>query len=522
MSDLGVWLAQQCQEDRDLLLKYQPKRFVKRGKVDRYCAWLMDFGFIEAKLELLGVQALIEDYDLARNSDVLLAQEQSETLRLIQGAIRKSAHVLEKDKTQLAVHLWSRLVDFETPEIQGVVKQAKQWRNSSCLWPLKPNLERANEGALRTLAGHSGSVWAVDLAPDGKTAISASKDQTLKIWDTETGRELKTLTGHSDKVTAVAIARDGLTAISASNDHTLKIWDLFTGQEVANFSGDGAFNACGILPDGVTVVAGDALGRVHFLRLEGMEDWGDPAGLNNPVSLFYSALALAKQGQYEPALANLTEVAEIRPDALIIWWEKGKVLYELERYAEAAASLDQAREIAGKDRDFWFCLGFAHMKCDSQEAARESWDFAINIQPNDCDFWSEKAKALLWDLERYEQAICCLDLAIKIQPERAYLWDWRGIALRRFGRTEEAISSYDRALELQPDDAGILDNRAYALLKLGRHEEAMASWDKVLEIEPNYANAYANKAYYFALQNQVELALVNLQRAIELASERYR
>ncbi|MEG4414992.1 hypothetical protein Q5692_29830, partial [Microcoleus sp. C2C3] len=256
MSDLGVWLAQQYQEDRDLLVKYQPKRFAKRGKVDRYCAWLMDFGFIEAKLELLGVQALIEDYDLAINSYVLLSEEQSQTLRLIQGAIRKSAHVLEKDKTQLAGHLWSRLVDFETPEIQGVVKQAKQSRNIPCLWPLKPNLERANEGALRTLAGHSWGVNAVDLAPDGKTAISASSDSTLKIWDTETGRELKTLTGHSDSVTAVALAPDGKTAISASEDRTLKIWDTETGSELKTLTGhSNRVTAVALAPDGKTAIS---------------------------------------------------------------------------------------------------------------------------------------------------------------------------------------------------------------------------------------------------------------------------
>ncbi len=231
MSELGVWLAQQSQGDREYFLKYQPRDFVQGLKdFNRYCAWLTDFGFIQMKLEVLGVQALIDDYDLAKNSDVLLAQEQSQTLRLIQGAIRKSAHVLEKDKTQLAVHLWSRLVDFETPEIQGVVKQAKQSRNSSCLWPLKPNLESANEGALRTLVGHSFWVFAVDLAPDGKTAISASDDRTLKIWD------------------------------------------LLTGKEVASFSGEGEFDCCAFAPDGVTVVAGDRSGRVHFLRLEGVSD----------------------------------------------------------------------------------------------------------------------------------------------------------------------------------------------------------------------------------------------------------
>jgi WD40 repeat protein len=56
----------------------------------------------------------------------------------------------------------------------------------------------------------------VAIAPDGKTAISASGDNTLKIWDTETGTEVRTLTGHTSSVTAVAIAPDGKTAISAS------------------------------------------------------------------------------------------------------------------------------------------------------------------------------------------------------------------------------------------------------------------------------------------------------------------
>jgi WD40 repeat protein len=317
------------------------------------------FWFYGGEVKFVGVQPLIEDYDLARNADVLLSEGQTESLRLIQGGIRKSAHVLEKDKMQLAGQLWGRLLDFEVPEIQGLLEKAKQSKNSLWLRPLRANLERPGEGCLRTLIGHTSLVFAVAIAPDGLTAISASLDNTLKIWDTETGREVRTLTGHSDMVNAVAIAPDGKTAISASwdktlkiwdtetgtevrtltghtdwvtavdlapdgktaisasrdktlkiwdtetgtevrtltghttlvnavdlapdgktaisasRDNTLKIWDLLSGKEIASFSGDSSFNCCAILPDGVTVVAGDASGRVHFLRLEGMGDLGD-------------------------------------------------------------------------------------------------------------------------------------------------------------------------------------------------------------------------------------------------------
>jgi WD40 repeat protein len=607
MSEFKKQLGKMSRQEQEqlLVLETLPGRLAKSKQGEKLYQLLTDFDFIEAKLELLGVQPLIEDYDLARTYDVLLSKEQTEILKLIQGAIRKSASILDEDKTQLAEQLLGRLLDFEEPDIQRLLEQGRQSKNSIWLRPLRGNLERPGEGCLRTLightrdvtavtiapdgltaisasddrtlkiwdiktgtelltlTGHTSSVSAVAIAPDGKTAISASGDKTLKIWDTETGTEVRTLTGHINPVTAVAIAPDGKTAISASqdntlkiwdidsgtelltltghtesiygvaiapdgktalsasDDNTLKIWDLLTGKEIASFSGDVSFNGCSISPDGVTVVAGDVSGRVHFLRLEGMGDLGNAAGLNNPVSLFYSGLALAKQGQYEPALAKLTEVAEMRPDALIVCLERCQVLYELERYAEAVASLDKAIEIAGKDRDFWFCRGFALVKCGSQEAARESLDFAINIQPDDCDFWFEKSKAL-FELERYEQAIGGLYLAIKIEPNESYLWDWLGIAMRRLGRAEEAISIYERALELQPDDPDILDHRAYALLTLGRYDEAMADWDKVLEIDPNHANAYCNKACYFALQDQVELVLENLRRAIELEPEEYR
>ncbi len=36
------------------------------------------------------------------------------------------------------------------------------------------------------------------MSGDGRLAVSASEDKTLKVWDVESGRELRTLAGHSD------------------------------------------------------------------------------------------------------------------------------------------------------------------------------------------------------------------------------------------------------------------------------------------------------------------------------------
>ena len=59
------------------------------------------------------------------------------------------------------------------------------------------------------LTGHDGGVNAVAVTPDGRRAISASDDRTLKVWNLATGAEERTLTGHSDRVLSVAVTPDG-------------------------------------------------------------------------------------------------------------------------------------------------------------------------------------------------------------------------------------------------------------------------------------------------------------------------
>jgi WD40 repeat protein len=113
-------------------------------------------------------------------------------------------------------------------------------------------------------------VISVAITPDGQRVVSASADNTLKVWDLNSGKKLKTLTGHTSAIRAVAITLDGQRAISGSYDNTLKVWDLKSGQVITSFNGDGALRCCAVAPDGVTIVAGEESGRVHFLRLEGV------------------------------------------------------------------------------------------------------------------------------------------------------------------------------------------------------------------------------------------------------------
>jgi WD40 repeat protein len=83
------------------------------------------------------------------------------------------------------------------------------------------------------------------------------------------GPLLRTLEGHSGSVNAVAVTPDGRKAVSGSFDNTLKVWDLEKGEVIATFTGESPIFCCAIASGGVTIVAGEKSGRMHFLRLEG-------------------------------------------------------------------------------------------------------------------------------------------------------------------------------------------------------------------------------------------------------------
>jgi WD40 repeat protein len=84
----------------------------------------------------------------------------------------------------------------------------------------------------------------------------------------ESGACLHTLEGHSAVVTGVAPTPDGKRAVSASWDKTLKVWDLESGLPVARFRCDAAVRCCACAV-AYRIVAGDERGRVHSLFVPG-------------------------------------------------------------------------------------------------------------------------------------------------------------------------------------------------------------------------------------------------------------
>jgi WD40 repeat protein len=101
------------------------------------------------------------------------------------------------------------------------------------------------------------SVWAVAISPDSQWLVSGSGDNTLKRWDTATGKCINTYTGHQGSVMAVAISPDSRWLVSGSFDKTLKRWDTVTGECLHTYTGhQDSVYAVAISPDSRWLVSG--------------------------------------------------------------------------------------------------------------------------------------------------------------------------------------------------------------------------------------------------------------------------
>jgi WD40 repeat protein len=81
--------------------------------------------------------------------------------------------------------------------------------------------------------GHSAPVTSVCFNPKGSLMASGSLDNTIRMWDTATGRQVgDPLRGHGGGVLSVCFSSDGTILASGSGDRAVHLWNPTTGQQV--------------------------------------------------------------------------------------------------------------------------------------------------------------------------------------------------------------------------------------------------------------------------------------------------
>jgi WD40 repeat protein len=206
---------------------------------------LGQFAWLEARLRLAGINALLGDFALAAPAP---------WLERLGRALGQGAHVLGhsegwRGQEQLASQLLARLAEEnDNPQLSRLRQEAVDWlQQAGGASPRSASL-LAPDALLRTIPVGS-EVRALVTLPDGRLA-SGSDDYTIRMWDPASGACERVFEGHQNWVNALAVLGDGRLA-SGSYDKTIRLWDPASGACAAVFEGHQNWvRALAVLGDG--------------------------------------------------------------------------------------------------------------------------------------------------------------------------------------------------------------------------------------------------------------------------------
>ena len=121
--------------------------------------------------------------------------------------------------------------------------------NSIAIW----DAETGDE-PLKVLNGHDDKINSISYSPDGQYIASASNDSTIRIWNVETGKEQIAIKGHTNKVNSVAFSPDGKSIVSASDDNSIRVWNALIGEEVWKQQGSYVVKSASYSPNGQYII----------------------------------------------------------------------------------------------------------------------------------------------------------------------------------------------------------------------------------------------------------------------------
>jgi len=125
-------------------------------------------------------------------------------------------------------------------------------------------IREASTGALlHDIAAHKGYVSDLLFMPYGRRVVTCGRDDSIAVWDAESGRNVLRFRAGCLWVNAIAISGDGVRLAGAGQDGTVRLWDAGSGMETAMLGVHSRFAKCVLFSaDDRSVISGGRDGMI--------------------------------------------------------------------------------------------------------------------------------------------------------------------------------------------------------------------------------------------------------------------
>ena len=156
---------------------------------------------------------------------------------------------------------------------------------------------------LDTFRGYPNDFSSVALSPDGRYLVSGILgDNVAHLWEPSSGQRVRGFKGHTDDVRAVAFSPNGKYVVTGSEDHTGRLWEVVSGKQVWVLEGHtDVVRAVAFSPDGLYAVTGSADNTARLWEVV----TGKPVRSFEEHASYVKAVAFAPDGKHVMTISKM-------------------------------------------------------------------------------------------------------------------------------------------------------------------------------------------------------------------------
>jgi tetratricopeptide (TPR) repeat protein len=209
-------------------------------------------------------------------------------------------------------------------------------------------------------------------------------------------------------------------------------------------------------------------------------------------SRLQEAEKLMRAGQFGVAVQTLSNLIGENPKNSLAFVLRGQANAERKNDADAAADFSTAVQLEPQNPERLSARGFFRLSRGSTVDALSDFNRAIELDPKNARAHNNRGMARLTSGE-VKQSIEDFDACIQLDPNFVPAYNNRSFAYAKSDRRQDALADLDKALELDPNVAGTYDNRGSMLLAAQEPQKALADFTRAIQLDPANPNYYAHR-----------------------------